>query len=56
MIKKFLNLLNINKLHKVESFYDFSASEKAKIIKNAARESNRLQRKMVDNYFNQIAA
>ena len=43
------------KLDKVHSFFDYSASEKAKIIREAVRESNKMQKELVDRYNRQFA-
>ncbi len=44
------------KLDKVDSFLDYSASEKAKIISHAVRESNKMQKELVEKYDGQFAA
>lgn len=45
----FLKLFN-KKVAKGKSFFDYPSSEKKKIVKDAAKESNRLQLELVKKY------
>lgn len=47
---KILHTLFGNKAAKGKSFFDYSSRDKKKIIKEAAKESNRLQRELVKKY------
>mgnify|MGYP001580527372 CR=1 FL=1 len=47
---KILHKIFGNKTAKGKSFFDYSSKEKTKIIKEAARESNRLQLELVKKY------
>ena len=44
------------KLYRVHSFFDYSADEKAKIIRQAVRKSNEMQSEIMDRYDRQFAA
>lgn len=44
------------KLYKVHSFFDYPAGEKTKLIKQAVRESNKMQEELLNRYDRQFAA
>lgn len=44
------------KLYKVQSFLDYSAGEKVKIIRQAVKESNRMQKELTERYDRQFAS
>lgn len=41
-------LIKNNKENTVDSFFDYSASEKAKIVRSAVRDANKAQKDLVD--------
>lgn len=47
---KILHKIFGNKATKGKSFFDYSSKEKKKIIKEAAKESNRIQLELVKKY------
>ena len=47
---KILHKIFSNKAAKGKSFFDYSSKEKKKIVRKAARESNRLQLELVKKY------
>lgn len=47
---KILNKIFSSKTVKGKSFFDYSSREKKKIVKEAARESNRLQLELAKKY------
>jgi hypothetical protein len=47
---KILHTLFRNKAAKGKSFFDYSSREKKRIINEAARESNRQQKELVEKY------
>ena len=49
-----INLFKKQKKNSTPSFFDYKASEKKRIVKKAARESNKLQLDLVDKYFPKV--
>ena len=45
-----INLIKKHKKDSAPSFFDYKAAEKKKIVKKAARESNKLQLELVKKY------
>lgn len=45
-----LKLFKKNKYITAPSFFDYSATEKKRIIKNAAKEANKMQLEMIEEY------
>lgn len=54
-ISKITHYLLGKKANKVDNFSDYSASEKTKIIRKAARESNRMQKELSEKYSKHFA-
>lgn len=56
ILKKVKHTIFGTKQETVRSFFDYSASEKAKIIRQAVNESNKMQKELVEKYEMQFAA
>lgn len=55
MIKNIKKVFLKTKLAKVHSFFDYSAGEKTKIIRRAVKESNKMQKDLVEEYDRQFS-
>lgn len=56
LLKNIKQIILNTKYAKVHSFFDYSAKEKAKIIRQAVKESNKMQKDLVEEYDRNFSA